>query len=561
MSVRLVVAVWGAVFAAHAAFAAETEAASPEPSAPQAEPAPNGDAPKPAQKPAVETLLTLQMAQGLAVKDSPTIDAAEARIAQAIERVKQARSTWFPTIFAEAAASNTWISESDYDFAKRAASDGYWTSFALGTQARLQGEIAAFAQIVGTNIASVFNPAVQPVSWLVPNSDRAIVQDLVKASLYSSNARDAVKDQFEAYTISIVADWIVFNGFDRKFSILEARYGKEQTEAALAEAHRILLEAVAQAYFSAQLARENIAIAEADEAFNELQLKQANLRKEVGTGSRSDVLNFQVRVNAARAALISARQSYATSLIALAELLALPDAKFPETMDLAPLEEASLNALEPPDSDGLVAYAKEHRPDLQVSALDVERANAVVGRAKSAFYPTIRAQVSKDGVRDNNPEFGIDDFSTTVGVFGTYELFAGGRNVARVRETKALRAEAEHLARETELNVASEVRTSVEDLREAQELIVLERANAVYVKDNRDLVEKGYQGGVEPLVRLNEAQRDLVQAQANLAFARVQLQASWHRVRTNTGETVASLGVTEKADEKPEAEVKTAEPK
>ncbi|MCC6152164.1 MAG: TolC family protein, partial [Candidatus Hydrogenedentes bacterium] len=95
----------------------------------------------------------------------------------------------------------------------------------------------------------------------------------------------------------------------------------------------------------------------------------------------------------------------------------------------------------------------------------------------------------------------------------------------------------------------------------AQELIVLERANAVYVKDNRDLVEKGYQGGVEPLVRLNEAQRDLVQAQANLAFARVQLQASWHRVRTNTGETVASFGITEKVDEGPKAEANAEEHK
>ena len=36
------------------------------------------------------------------------------------------------------------------------------------------------------------------------------------------------------------------------------------------------------------------------------------------------------------------------------------------------------------------------------------------------------------------------------------------------------------------------------------------------------------------------AQRDLVEAQANLALARVQLLASWHKVRTSTGETVAA---------------------
>ncbi|NUM54849.1 MAG: TolC family protein [Candidatus Hydrogenedentes bacterium] len=509
-----------------------------------------------ARKAAVETLLDLAMAQEMAIRDSPSIDAAEARVTQAAARVKQARAAWFPTVFATASASNTWISESDYSFAKRAASNGFWTSFALGTQARLQGEVLTFAQIVSNNISSLFNPAIQPVPLVVPNTDRAIVQDLLKTSLYSIDARNAVKDEFEAYTISVAADWIVFNGFDRKFAILEARLGELQTEAALIEAHRILLDAVAQAYYAAQLSRENIAIAEADEAFNQLQLKQAELRKKVGTGSRSDVLNFQVRVNAARAALITARQSYAMALIALAELLAMPEAKFPETMDLAPLEEASLETLEPPDPDRLVAYAKEHRPDLQVNELGIERANAVIGRAKSLFYPTVRAHVSKDAVRNNNLEFREDDFGTTIGVTGTYELFAGGRNLARLRETKAARAEAQHLVTETELSVASDVRTAVEDLRAAQERLVLQRANAVLVQENRDLVQKGYEGQVEPLVRLNEAQRDLISAQANLAFARVALQATWHRVRTSTGETVAGYSVadgvaTVSKDEKP----------
>ena len=128
------------IYACCLGLLAQAQEPTPEPaptSPVETAPAPQSTAEK---KPAVETLLTLQMAQEMAIKDSPTIDAAEARITQAIERVKQARAAWFPTVFAEASASNTWISESDYDFAKRAASDGYWTSFALGTQARLQGE-------------------------------------------------------------------------------------------------------------------------------------------------------------------------------------------------------------------------------------------------------------------------------------------------------------------------------------------------------------------------------------------------------------------------------------
>lgn len=517
---------------------AQNATAGPTDSTPE-KPESQGAVDAAARLPAID-LLDLAKAQEMAVRDNPSIKAAEARILQAQARVKQAQAAWFPHVFVTAAASNTWISENDYEFAKRAASNGYWSSFALGTQARLQGEVAQFAQIVANGIAATFNPVPHAIQSppMVTNTDQAIVRDLLTTSIYSIDARHAVKDELEAYTISVVAEWIVFNGFDRKFAIAEARFGREQTEASYLEAHRILLDAVARAYYAAQLARENIAIAEADEGFNQLQLKQAQLRKEAGTGSKSDVLNFEVRVNAARAALISARQSYATARIALAELLALPDATFPDTMDLAPLEEASLETLEPPDPELLVAYAKEHRPDLRTSELAVNRADATIGRAKAPFYPSISAQVSKDGVRHSDFEFGEDDFSTTIGVSGSYELFAGGRNLARLRETKAARAEARHLAAQAELAVASEVRRNVEELRAAQERLVLQRANAVYVQQNRDLVEKGYNGGVEPLVRLNEAQRDLVEAQANLAFARVQLQSSWHNVRTASGETV-----------------------
>ena len=140
----------------------------PEPTSPETnEPAASETAI--AKAPAVEVLLDLAMAQEMAVRENPSIHAAQARVKQAAERVKQARAAWFPTLFATASASNTWISENDYDFAKRVASNGYWTSFALGTQARLQGEALAFAQIAGNNFASLFNPAVQAVPWAVPN--------------------------------------------------------------------------------------------------------------------------------------------------------------------------------------------------------------------------------------------------------------------------------------------------------------------------------------------------------------------------------------------------------
>ncbi|MDZ4857339.1 MAG: TolC family protein [Candidatus Hydrogenedentes bacterium] len=515
---------------------------SPEPT-PESIPSPPPPEPAteaaPALQPALETL-NLEQAQAIAIKDNPSLLAAAARVEQAQARVKQARSTWFPSVIALSSASNTWISETDYSFAKRAASNGFWVSFALGTQARLQSETLAFAQITGDRIAQFFNPVIQQVQPrpTVPNTDRAIVRDLFETSLRSIDARNAIDERLERYTISIVADWIVFNGFDRKFSNAEARFGRLQTEASFLEAHRILLDAVAQAYYAAQLARENIAIAEADEAFNLRLLSEAKTKRRVGTGSLSDELNFEVRVNAARAALITAKESFNTSLIALAELLALEESRWPDTLALAPLLEETLNDLGELDPEPLVALAKARRPDLEASQYNTDRADAIVGRARSPFYPQVNVQASKDALRDNNIEFRMDDFSSSIGVNVSYEIFAGGRNLGRLQETKAARTEAEYLAAEIELEVASDVRTSVEELRAAQERLVLQRANADFVQRNRDLVERGFTGGIEPVVRLNEAQRDLVEAQANLAFARVRLRSAWHNVRTATAETI-----------------------
>jgi len=484
--------------------------------------------------------LDLAQAQEIAVKDNPTVLAAATRVTQAQERVKQARSAWFPTVIGLSSASHTWISESDYSLAKRAASNGYWTAFALGTQARIQGETLQFAQITADRISQFFNPVIQQVQPRprVQNTDGAILWDLLETSLRSIEARDAIDDQLERYSISVVADWILFNGFDRKFAIAEARFGKEQTEASLVEAHRILLDAVAQAYYAAQLARENIAIAEADEAFNLRLLDEAKTKRRVGTGSLSDELNFEVRVNAARAALITSRQGFNTALIALSELLAFGDSAWPTERVLAPLAEESLGDLQRLDVEPLVAQAKSRRPDLEASELNTKRADAVVGRAKAPFYPQINLQASKDAFRDNNAKFEMDDFSSTVGVNISYELFAGGRNLARLRETKAAKAEAELLEEQVSLAVAADVRRAVENLHATQERLVLQRANADFVQRNRDLVERGYAGGIEPVVRLNEAQRDLVSAQANLALARVQLQSALHNVRTATAETI-----------------------
>jgi hypothetical protein len=75
-------------------------------------------------------------------------------------------------------------------------------------------------------------------------------------------------DSPETYQAGLEAGWLLFDGFGRRFQNAAARFGVEESKASHREASRLLASAVAGSFFAAQLARENIAIAEANEACN-----------------------------------------------------------------------------------------------------------------------------------------------------------------------------------------------------------------------------------------------------------------------------------------------------
>jgi len=506
--------------------------ASSEPATPEAATPSDVRASEPMKLPGI---LDLATAERIAVAGNPSLKAAEDRVKQARARLWQARSLWFPQLEVQASASNTWLSENDYTAARNQVTEGFTQQIAATGQQLYATQRETLVQGLLGQI-----PVAQAASTLIALNNQAV--DSVASTMPSMiRARQAIDDSVENYRVSFILSWIVFNGFERKFANAQARFGLHETEALQLEAQRILMSAVAQAYYAAQLARENIAIAEADQGFNERLLKEAKASRREGAASLSDELNFEVRANAARAQLIRTRSTHRGALIALAELLALPDAEFPEGTELAELGEETFEDLEAPSAAPLIDTAFGLRPDLNQSALAVKRARAAVGQSRAPFFPTIVASASKDALRTNDIDFGEDDFSTTVGVSVSYTLFAGGRNVAGYNEAKAARSEAERYREQTELAVASEVRRAIEDLTAAQESVVLQRDNAQLVQRNRDLVEKEYDAGVVSLVRLNEAQRDLVEAQGTLALARVALQQAWHDVRTATGQTIAAF--------------------
>jgi len=429
---------------------------------------------------AAMSTLDLEAAVEIALAGNPGLKAAAARVRQAKAQVDQAHAAYWPRLDANAAGARVELSKNAYQ------------------------------------------------------------QNLATARLLDPSA--TLDDPQDYYNADLTASWTLFDGFERQFSNAAARYGEQSSAEALNDARRLLISAVAFSYFSAQLAKENIAIAEADEKFNQRQLADAEARQRVGTGALSDVLNFQVRKNQAKTTRINQEYRYEIALYGLAALLGLPESRLPPHVQLARLSKETAEELSTPPVDDLIANAMDHRPDIQQAQWSIKQTEAQVKIAQSDYYPTVVLAGSLDGERVDDPGFVQDDFGNRIQVGLSYNLFAGGFTRAKVRETRQRQVELEKRLEELVLSATSDIRSSAALVATAQSQVSLQRENVDLVQRTRDLVEKEYNAGQGSLVRLNEAQKDLTTAQSNLALALVGLRQAWVELETRTGNILATYG-------------------
>lgn len=357
-------------------------------------------------------------------------------------------------------------------------------------------------------------------------SERSTAQGLPGSTLSRSQ---------DSFRISLMAGWTLFDGFLRDAEVAIARHAESEMSATLADAQRLLSLAVARAYYRALLARENVRIAGSDLTFNARLLEDARAMRAAGRGALSDELNFQIRMNDTRNALIAQQAQLETARTVLAALMGSENAAMDANLKLAELALDTSELMELPAVDQEIEKALLNRPDLERSSIGIARAGAELRRAQAAYWPSVRLIGGVIADRPDDPAFGDDDIGYIVGVTLTYDVFDGGRRRAGQNAAQARIDEAQALARDTHIEIASEVRRRVEEISAAQQQTKLQTDNLALVRRVRDMVAEEYRAGKSSLVRLNEAQRDFSSAEAQLALARVRLRLAKAELAAATG--------------------------
>jgi len=446
-----------------------------------------------------EKVLTLDQARAIAVHGNPDVHAARARLQVALARVAEARSRYLPTV------------------------------------AMTMNSTRTITTPASRNLASGLRPA--PLVPLSTTTSNLAVTSLVNALSAPLFGLDVGGDtnSISQHSIALSVSWTIFDGFIREAQILAAKHLHLATADAMLDVQRLIISAVDVAYYQVQLAQEQIRIARADEEFSQDQYEETIKLRGAGRATSADVDNFRVRVLAAKANVIAANGLRDSGRVLLAELMGIPQAGLPADLSLPPLLPEADEELELPKADEWVARALKHRPDLLRLDRLVKSERQNVRAARGAFFPTLNASGSWGFDRSSNLRLTEDDQSAALGFELRWELYTGGRRQARLLAAQAVRAQVVAERNRRRLSVKSEVQRAIFDLRDAQEQIRLQRENLEVARETRRIIQAGYLAGKQTLTRLNEAQRDFVTADADLALARIRLRRAWSDLRTAVG--------------------------
>lgn len=329
----------------------------------------------------------------------------------------------------------------------------------------------------------------------------------------------------EAYTAQVGTTAFEIDLFGRVKSLSDAALNRYfATEAAGRATRLTLVGDVAEAWltYAADASLLQIAQDTAANAENSVRLTDARLKG--GVAPRTDLRQAQTVLANARADVASLRTALAQDLNALQLLLGGPvdPALLPTTIDEAA---GSLKVL----PVGLPSSVLLRRPDVMQAEYQLRAANAEIGAARAALFPTISltgALGYASGELDNLFKDGSYSYSVTPSI--TWPIFRAGAGLAGVASSKAQRDAA--LA-SYEKAIQSAFRETADALARqgtiADELAARDLQTEA-ARDTFELTEARYRGGTDSFLSSLDAQRSLYGArQAQVA---IELQAAINRV-------------------------------
>jgi outer membrane protein TolC len=308
-----------------------------------------------------------------------------------------------------------------------------------------------------------------------------------------------------------------------------ARLDAEGAQRARERTRQEIIFSVIQAYTRELLAQQNVRVATTSVKSAEEDLARAQARQDLGQALLSDVLLAEVQLARAQEELIDARNEEAIGLAALNVAMGIPEDSATQVQgalaeiafDAGTVEERQRRAL-------------ASRPDYHQTLIGKERAHMEVGGARAAFLPTLNAFGSWEADNQNFVSHGGN--SWTAGASLNFNIFDGGLRRARVAESNARVRQAAAMEKQLASAIRLQVREAFLNLNASRQRVEVSRQSASQVEESLRILRDRYETGLATMTDILNTETAHARAQRDFLNAVFDYRNAYATLELATGE-------------------------
>ena len=309
------------------------------------------------------------------------------------------------------------------------------------------------------------------------------------------------------YDLSGEASWEIDVWGRIRRSIEASRAEANASAADLAEARLSAQAALASAYMSLRMADDQDRVLKTLVDAQARALQIAKNRYGVGVAGEADILSAKTQLEGTQAQEVNIGATRASLEHAIAVLVGKPPASFS-------IDAAELALAVPEIPVGLPSELLERRPDISAAERRMAAANANIGVAETAFFPSLTLTGSGDYISRSfgtllsaaNPAWGL-------GASAAQTIFTGGARIAELHGARASYDQAVATYRQTVLTAFQQVEDNLSSGQTLARQAEIEDARVSDARNAERIVLNEYKAGTADFTAVITAQSQRLNAE------------------------------------------------
>lgn len=289
-----------------------------------------------------------------------------------------------------------------------------------------------------------------------------------------------------------------------------------------------------EAYLNVLRYRELLVLTEESLTSHDRVYDQVALRNEAGIGRSSDLEQVRGRrasANASRLAEIANLKDAESSYLNVV-------GELPDALEPAP----SVGDALPPDLQEAMQIALEEHPTLLSAKADVEATLAQHAAAGHNFYPKFNLELGSSWSEDTDGAKGQEDDVTAM-IRMNYNLYSGGRDKSRKRQTAYLINEAKEVRNRTYRQVVESLRLSWTAYQATRAQLDSLKQHLVSSQNTRDAYVQQFNLGKRTLLDLLNTENEVFQAKRAYKEAEFDSLFAEYRILAGIGRILTEFGL------------------